>query len=80
MYLSGNFAHGGNALWRWMATNLVATQDPAGNMKPDRDKSTEKIDGMVALLMAIGRATAGASNEHSQAFVDLNQPDVQTPA
>lgn len=57
LYLSGQLAHGGNKLLRWMASNLVATQDPAGNIKPDRARSTEKIDGMVALAMAIGRAT-----------------------
>jgi phage terminase large subunit-like protein len=31
-------------------------QDPAGNLKPAKDKSTERIDGIVALIMAIGRA------------------------
>jgi phage terminase large subunit-like protein len=40
-----------------MAGNLVATMDSAGNKKPDKAKSTEKIDGMVALIMALDRAT-----------------------
>jgi phage terminase large subunit-like protein len=40
-----------------MADNLVVSQDSAGNLKPDKRKSTEKIDGMVALIMAIDRAT-----------------------
>ena len=39
-----------------MAANLAVAQDPAGNLKPAKDKSTERIDGMVALIMAIGRA------------------------
>jgi phage terminase large subunit-like protein len=56
LYLSGAIAHGGNPLLRWMASNLVATKDPAGNLKPDRARSTEKIDGMVASIMALGRA------------------------
>ena len=56
--------HGGNPALAWMADNLVATSDPAGNLKPDKGKSTEKIDGMVALLLALQRATlAGGSGE-----------------
>jgi phage terminase large subunit-like protein len=56
--------HGGNPALAWMADNLVATSDPAGNLKPDKGKSTEKIDGMVALLMALQRATlAGGTGE-----------------
>ena len=41
---------------RWMADNMVVRKDPAGNLKPDKEKSTEKIDGMVALIMALDRA------------------------
>jgi phage terminase large subunit-like protein len=39
-----------------MASNVAVAQDPAGNLKPAKDKSTERIDGIVALIMAIGRA------------------------
>ena len=39
-----------------MADNLVVTQDPAGNIKPNKAKSREKIDGMVAGIMALDRA------------------------
>ena len=35
---------------------VVGAQDPAGNLKPAKDKSTERIDGIVATIMAIGRA------------------------
>jgi phage terminase large subunit-like protein len=49
--------HGDNPVLRWMCDNLVVRQDPAGNVKPDKEKSTEKIDGMVALIMALDRAT-----------------------
>lgn len=52
--------HGGNPVLAWMADNLVASSDPAGNLKPDKARSTEKIDGMVALLMAFYRAQLGA--------------------
>lgn len=53
--------HGGNAALAWMADNLVVTFDAAGNMKPDKGKSTERIDGMVALIMAYHRATLHAA-------------------
>lgn len=49
--------HGGNPVLRWMADNVVATSDSAGNIKPDRKKSTEKIDGIAALVDAIAAAT-----------------------
>jgi len=49
--------HAGNPALAWMADNLVVTRDPAGNMKPDKNKSTERIDGMVALIMAYYRAS-----------------------
>jgi phage terminase large subunit-like protein len=39
-----------------MAANVAVAQDPAGNLKPAKDKSTERIGGIVALIMAIGRA------------------------
>lgn len=57
LILSQRLAHGGNPVLAWMADNLVAREDPAGNIKPDKERSTERIDGMVALIMAIDRAT-----------------------
>lgn len=48
--------HGGHPVLRWMAGNVAVRQDPAGNLKPDRQRSGEKIDGVVALVMALGRA------------------------
>jgi phage terminase large subunit-like protein len=56
MVLGNKIAHGGNPVLDWMASNVTVRQDPAGNLKPDREKSTEKIDGIVTLIMAIGRA------------------------
>lgn len=49
--------HQGNAVLTWMSSNLVVTKDPAGNRKPDKEKSRERIDGMVALMMALQRAS-----------------------
>ncbi len=57
LVVSGGIEHGGNPVLTWMASNVAVRQDPAGNQKPDKEKSTERIDGMVALIMAIGRAT-----------------------
>ena len=56
LILGNNLVHGGHPVLSWMAHNVVATSDPAGNLKPDKAKSTEKIDGIVGLVMALGRA------------------------
>ena len=58
LIVQGNLAHGGNPVLRWMASNVSVETDPAGNVKPSKRKSTERIDGIVALVMAIGRAIA----------------------
>lgn len=63
LVLGGELAHGGNEVLRWMATNVCIAQDPAGNIKPDKGRSTEKIDGIVALVMALGRASVTAAEE-----------------
>jgi phage terminase large subunit-like protein len=55
--LSGEYRHGGNPVMRWMVDNVVTRMDPAGNVKPDKGRSTEKIDGVVAAVMALDRAT-----------------------
>ena len=55
-YLSGDIEHPNDPLLTWAMSNLVAEQDPAGNIKPAKNKSQEKIDSAVALIMAIGRA------------------------
>lgn len=54
--LEKKIAHGGNPVLRWMMDNIYVKTDPAGNIKPDKEKSTEKIDGAVALIMALDRA------------------------
>ncbi len=54
--LEGKIAHDGNPALRWMMDNIFIKTDPAGNIKPDKEKSTEKIDGSVALIMALDRA------------------------
>jgi phage terminase large subunit-like protein len=54
MVLSCELNHGGNEVMRWMCGNVTLKMDPAGNVKMDKGRSQEKIDGMVALAMAIG--------------------------
>ena len=58
-YIAGKLKHGGNPVLTWNAANLVARRDVNMNMAPDKKRSADKIDGMVALLMATGRATIG---------------------
>lgn len=54
--LEGKLAHGGHPVLSWMVDNIHIRTDPAGNIKPDKQKSTEKIDGVVATIMALDRA------------------------
>src|SRR3990167_6898685 len=56
LILQGRIDHGGNPVLRWNADNMVVKIDEAGNLKPDKAKATQKIDGMVALIMALDRA------------------------
>ena len=63
--LSQKLRHGGNPVLRWNIDNLVVRQDPAGNLKPDKEKSTQRIDGAVALIMALDRATRHQEDEVS---------------
>lgn len=53
---SGRLRHGDNPVLRWQASHITVKTDPAGNIKPDKGASREKIDGLVAAVMAIGAA------------------------
>ena len=56
LVVSGKLHHGSNPVLRWMASNVAVEMDAAGNLKPSKKKSTERIDGIVAAIMALGRA------------------------
>ena len=56
LVMAGELAHGGNEVLRWNADHLSVKIDAAENVKPEKDKSSERIDGVVALIMALGRA------------------------
>ena len=55
LLMEGRIIHGGNPVLRWMAGNVVIDTDPAGNIKVTKAKSKEKIDGIVAAIMALDR-------------------------
>lgn len=55
LLLSRTLEHGNNPVLNWMASNVVVEQDSAGNIKPSKLKSSEKIDGMITTVMGIGR-------------------------
>ena len=59
MLLARTLQHGGNPVLAWCASNAVVVQDAYGNRRIDKAKSTERVDGVVALLMALGRAMMG---------------------
>ena len=53
---------------RWMAGNVAVETDAAGNLKPSKKKSTERIDGLTAGIMALGRAL---SNHEDVGYVSV---------
>lgn len=61
--LAGQLQHGGHPILRWNASNVTVLTDPAGNIKPDKERSTERIDGIVALIMADGRASVAPAEQ-----------------
>jgi phage terminase large subunit-like protein len=61
--LEERIAHGGNEPLRWMMDNIYIRTDPAGNIKVDKEKSTERIDGAVATIMALDRAIKHGGGE-----------------
>jgi phage terminase large subunit-like protein len=65
---TGLIHHDGNPVLAWMVANAVAEQDPAGNIKPSRDKSTEKIDGVAAWCDAL---FAWANGEVEEDFTSV---------
>ena len=63
--LSGKLRHGGQPVLRWMMSNVVLTFDPAGNVKPNKAKSNEKIDGVVSCIMALSEAMQNKNGGNS---------------
>ena len=70
LVISNKLLHGGHPVLRWMAGNVAVMMDPAGNLKPARDKSFEKIDGIVAAIMSLGRAMLEPEEHGSSRYDD----------
>lgn len=62
--------HGGNPLLRWTVDNFAVAMDPAGNVKPDKQNASDKIDPVVALIMGLGRALASTGVVFRSAYED----------
>jgi phage terminase large subunit-like protein len=80
LVLEQRIAHGGNRVLRWNMDNIVMPEDAAGNIKPDKKKATERIDGAVAAIMALDRAILNENhdsvyNERGMLVLDPNHPD-----
>ncbi|HEO4069027.1 TPA: terminase large subunit [Streptococcus agalactiae] len=65
LMMEGKIQHGGHPVLKWMGQNVVMRQDPAGNIKPDKEKSVEKIDGIVSLIMGLDRCIRHQGDETS---------------
>ena len=70
LVLEEKIAHGGHPVLRWMMDNIYIRTDPAGNIKTDKEKSTEKIDGAVATIMGLDRAIRCGNNTGASVYDD----------
>lgn len=70
LLMEGKIIHGGNPVLRWMAGNVVVETDPAENIKPTKAKSPEKIDGIVASIMALDRCIRNARGQQGSVYDD----------
>ena len=68
--LEGKLAHGGHPVLAWMVDNIHVRTDPAGNIKPDKQKSTDKIDGIVATIMTLNRAIRCGNTPEASSVYD----------
>ena len=68
LVLTEKIEHFGNPVMRWMLASTLVKTDPAGNIKPDKEKSTQKIDGIVASIMALGEWMTAQANDESNPY------------
>ena len=68
--LEQRIAHGGHPVLRWNMDNIFVRTDPAGNIKADKEKSTEKIDGAIATIMALDRAIRCGNDNCASVYDD----------
>jgi phage terminase large subunit-like protein len=65
LVLEGNFEHDGDPVLTWMVSNVVCHRDQKDNIYPRKERDENKIDGVVALIMALGRAMSAAQHAPS---------------
>jgi len=70
LVISGQLADDGNPVLRWAASNVTVRQDPAGNFKPDKASSGDRIDPIVALCMALSRLMAHSHDDLSSHYLE----------
>lgn len=68
LVLTEKIEHFGNPVLRWVLSSTVVKTDPAGNIKPDKERSTQKIDGIVAAIMALGEWMTAQANDESNPY------------
>lgn len=68
LLMEGQIIHGGHPVLRWMAGNVVVDTDPAGNIKVTKAKSKEKIDGIVAAIMALDRCIRNQTEQQGSVY------------
>ena len=68
--LEQRLAHSGHPVLLWMMDNIYIRTDPAGNVKADKEKSTEKIDGAVATIIGLDRAIRCGNNTGAAVYDD----------
>ena len=71
MILEGEITHDGNPCMDWMVSNVVTKEDPRDNVYPRKERPESKIDGPVAMIMAMNRAQAGEEEfvYHTESFL-----------
>lgn len=74
LVITQGLAHGGHPVLRWMASNVMIETDAAGNIKPSKKKSTNRIDGIVAGIMALGAMMMNAAVPGR--FYELNELEI----
>lgn len=62
---AGLLSHGGNPILRWNANNVTVRTDGNENIVPDKKKSTERIDGIMAIVIAMSRALVHQDDSES---------------
>jgi len=79
----GHVSHGGNPVAKWMVGHCCVDTDPAGNIKPSKSRSTNKIDGVAAAVIALGVAGAQPAPKRSayetRGLLDIDRPFPDSP-